>query len=377
MFDKHSNIGFLFGQMPKLLLIASNTVKSDSDLLVKLAQKVKQDSNITHDRQIFRNFRSGKVGYEEVNRFMDVENLGLKLLDVNEFDERAFGAWFAVKSMIDGFKQSSLGTWDTLSQYWLFIDAHCECEYQYLRYIAEIKHSKVVQQNQVVLNYMKAWLQVNSFDINEPNNADIASYLIKLTMYWAAVIELMLELEFAPELAPAILRKILPEIKRDHSNLTLSSDVFLRKFKNIWAKDKYQRTSIKWVDLFKDILVKQLTDPDLNPNYKLTSELELIDPDITTIKKMFRRWRTGETLFSEPSFRKYIFILTHPYKQSEYDISVLVYILINLFTLVQKELVKEKVDLKLIESVFAEYPSYKSLVSSRYQRFCSEGKLTP
>lgn len=372
MFNSQLNAGLLFNHLSEWLLIASKAAKSNSDLIVKLARLARVAPNITHDHRVPRNIRKGIASIEDVYNFIGAEALPIEFSRVNNADLELAHGWYSFKCIIDGLKQSSLGKHEHLNAYWQFLEAHCELESNLL--LTANKKIPI----ELSEKYLADWLRVDNFKLPNPDKEAVTIYVVRLIMYWAAIFELFLEIEFESD-GHSILKKVLPTAshKENHIEFSPTSEKVLEGIKLNWAKDKYGKSKISWEVLYKDILRRQMQDPVLTQPPLKNDDLRLIEPDISAIKKQFFRWREGNTLFSLNNFRAYLAILHVPFSESEHDLRVAPYVLINLFTHVQNELLKSKADPFLVVKTFSKYEDYKSLVKIRYDNFCTSGILKP
>ncbi|AWB68469.1 hypothetical protein C2869_19580 [Saccharobesus litoralis] len=368
MLDPKLQTGLLFNQLPKLLFIASNLATSDSDAMVKVARISKSNPNISHDEQIFRKIRSGALDEIDLESYLDIGKLNLQIPNIKDSELPEVGSWLLIKAMVAGLKAHNTHQADKYKQ---FIEAHCELEQLAIRHLLKEKDFTYLQK------FLKDWLLVTSFDNPNPTPQQGASYLIKLTMYWGAMIELYLELELESKNI-SFLSYSLPytKIRSGSSKLQFSSRRFLELILQGWAEENYSKNRITKNQFYRDILRKQIVDLTLNPSKDLC-ELELIDPDIDAIKKRFQRWENAQVLFSYDDVKKYLAILRTPYSENDLGIWLAPYLLINLFTYMQKELLSSGISPTQIEREFSEYPKYKTLVSKRYKRFNADTKLSP
>lgn len=365
MFDSNLLRGILFNQIQGLLLRAMNAVESESDLLVKIARIIKNDPNITHDHHFFRKVRAKTITGEEIKEYLSAP-LPYDYPKIENYDIKAFGGWLIFKGTLSALSQHLLND-DPLKNYFRYLDAHCDLEYQFMLQLKSTENKSLVQ------TYIQDWLLIEGVDFVIRDKMKMLSYAIRMIMYWAANLELYLELEFECD-DHSILPFVLPStlVKKDAHYFSPSSEKLLFRLNAMWAKKTYQKTKISNEKLFRDILVRQFEDPDID-----TSNHDRISPNTTAIKKRFHRWSSGD-LFTLTFFRQNIAILTRPFADSKNDITVLLpYILVNLFTLTQKELMKEGFNPEIIVSEFSNYPTYKILVKKRYDEFVASGNLTP
>ncbi|MDW7548607.1 hypothetical protein [Pseudoalteromonas peptidolytica] len=373
MIHEQFNLGFIFNQLPNLLSKGINCFTSESDLFVKLARVCKQDPSITHDQSIFRKIRNSEVDHEitnELSKFLNFDEKMLPTTPIEESDLKTLGAWFLVDSMIDGYKLNGHCKNEVASKYLDFIHAHCEIEK------AIIEELTVYKQIPQIDSYLERWL-IAKITFPEPSVEELASYVSSLTMYVCALIELGLEVLNETNVNSK-LNKVLPrhEIKKQHHLLIPSSEVLLEKTKAAWAKDKYEKEKISWEQFYRDILTAQARDETLIKKHPKYAEIDVIDPDTKAIKKRFQRWRAGD-LFTIEDFRVYLAILRLPYKDSKQHLGLECYFLVNIFTYVQLDLIKNGIHPRDIEDLFSRYPEYKDIVNSRFNEFKLSGVLTP
>ncbi|KPW04933.1 hypothetical protein [Pseudoalteromonas sp. P1-8] len=372
MIHEQYNLGFIFNQLPNLLAKGMNCFTSESDLLVKLARELRQDHSITHDKSIFRKIRNSEANDELTNElveFLDFNGKMIPTTPIKEIDFKTVGAWFLVDSMVNGFKANRQYRSETRNNYFDFIHAHCELE-QTL--ISELLHHKDVTQ---INSNLQNWL-LTKITFPEPSVEERASYVSNLTMYVCALIELGLEALSETDVN-SILNKVLPRHEITKQGLLIhSSEILLEKIKAAWAKDYYGKEKISWEQLYRDILTAQAKDEALINKYPKYAEIDVIDPDTKAIKKRFQRWRAGD-LFTLEDFRVYLAILRLPYKDSKQNLGLECYFLVNIFTYVQSDLIKNGIHPRDIADLFSRYPEYKDLVNSRFNEFKLSGVLTP
>ncbi|MGF1708893.1 hypothetical protein [Enterovibrio baiacu] len=369
MLDEYTNAGLLFNQFPKLLLTSTKAVKSESDLLVKMARIVRQDESITHDHQFFRNFRNEGFNDESFFQYFGAE-WREKFEHFSEGVEPAHTyAWFHVKTTIAAFK-NGFGSAGELKYFWPFIDAHTEVEHQF------VKENYGSDDLSNIPPYLKKWLLVERINLSEPSLEEGATYLIHMVMYWGALFELFLETD-TNSTEHSILDLCLPSYDSKKEMLSPSTEAVLIAVKKGWAKKQYAQSDMKWKKLYQDIKCAQMKDPHKDLNEPLVEEFPqmLVDPDVDGMKKRFDRWRNGE-LISLVDVRKYITILNAPFSATEGNVTLDIFIFINMFTLVQKELNRAGVAHQEIADTFAKYPDFKGLVKDRFERFKETGVLS-
>ncbi|EJL6998903.1 hypothetical protein NMT47_000044 [Vibrio cholerae] len=380
MFTALSDRGILFNGLPGFFRVSTKDIKSGSDAFVKLMRMLKNDPNITHDQQMFRDYRNGDS--EKLIRELMAEcrlkgfDLDSYLSEVEGYELRHLGAWFGMKVAVASFRKAhhEYGRFE-LDEFFSFLLAHCEIEYLCLKGSDEKNNHEVIQK------FVRDWLLIDSLQLPEPPNEQVTEYVIKLVMYWAALFDLMMELSHQPS---PTLSNYLPELaeKQGKTFIVPSIEVFLERLKNHWAKHKYQKDRITWIQLYRDILAAQRTDESYcrYQQEALLNEKELklwmVDPDTNAIKARFKRLKEGG-LLSADEFKSNIAILYVPFSEADSlvdEISLVRFI--NIFTYVQRELCHSGREAEEIVRYFSEYPVYRNLVKDRFERFRQSGELT-
>lgn len=380
MFTALSDRGILFNGLLGFFRISTKDIKSDSDAFVKLMRMLKKDPNITHDQQMFRDYRNGDS--EKLIRELKAEcrlkgiDVDSYLSEVEGYELRHFGAWFGLRVAIASFRKAhhEFGRFE-LDEFFSFLLAHCEIEYLCLKVSDEKNNYEVIQK------FVRDWLLIDRLQLPELPNEQVIEYVIKLVMYWAALFDLMMELSHQPS---PTLSNYLPELteKQGKTLVVPSIEVFLGRLKNNWAKDKYQKDRITWTQLYRDILTAQRTDESYcryqQEAFLNEKELKLwmVDPDTNAIKARFKRLKEGG-LLSAGEFKSDIAILYVPFSEADSlvdEISLVRFI--NIFTYVQRELFQLGRDAEEIVHYFSEYPVYRNLVKDRFERFRQSGELT-
>ncbi|NVJ55491.1 MAG: hypothetical protein HWE19_03950 [Vibrionaceae bacterium] len=379
MFTALSDRGILFNCLPGFFRVSTKDIKSDSDAFVKLMRMLKKDPNITHDQQMFRDYRNGDS--EKLIRELRAEcrlkgfDLNSYLSEVEGYELRHFGAWFGMKVAVASFRKAhhEYGRFE-LDEFFSFLLAHCEIEYLCLKDTDEKNNYEVIQK------FLRDWLLIDGLQLPEISNEQATEYVIKLVMYWAALFDLMMELSHQPS---PTLNNYLPELteKRGNTLIVPSTEVFLKRLKNNWAKHKYQKDRITWTQLYRDILAAQRTDESYcryqQEAFLNEKELKLwmVDPDTNAIKARFKRLKEGG-LLSADEFKSDIAILYVPFSEADSlvdEISLVRFI--NIFTYVQRELCHSGRDAEEIVRYFSEYPVYRNLVKDRFERFRQSGTI--
>lgn len=370
MLGKKNNGGMLFNHFPTLLFKAIPEIKSESDLLVKIVRGVTGDKRITHGHQIARNVKKGKIDIETLSRYFGVDVLEKVESLADGVETEHLAAWFQIKCMVESLR-NSFSSDSKLDEYWQFLDAHLTLEYQFIK-----QHYGKEDLGRELCSFFMEWLLVDSFNPLKPNPEQGAAYFIHMVMYWAALYELFLDISTGST-DHSILHRCLPhcEDKGNEVVFNFSSEVFLFKFKQSWAQERYDRKDVSWSTLYKDVVRAQLKDPSIYRVPFDDDSVEMTNPDTQTVKKRFSRWRSGH-LFSLKDARRNLSVLRLPVADAQNVIGLEILIFINMFTVAQKELVLENhVSPALVVRSFERYPEFKSLVQRRFVDFIETGQL--
>lgn len=380
MFTALSDRGILFNGLLGFFLVSTKDIKSGSDAFVKLMRILKKEPDITHDQQMFRDYRNGDS--EKLIQELKAEcrlkgfDLNSYLSEAEDYELRHFGAWFGIRIAVVSFRKAyhKYGRFE-LDEFFSFLLAHSEIEYLCLKCTDEKNTYEVIQ------TFVSDWLLIDELQLPELPNEQVTEYVIKLVMYWAALFDLMMELSHQ---SSPTLSNYLPELaeKRGKTFVIPSIEVFLEHLKDSWAKHKYQKNRITWTQLYRDILAAQRTDENYCRYQQVAflneKELKLwmVDPDTNAIKARFKRLKEGG-LLSADEFKSDIAILYVPFSEADSlvdEISLVRFI--NIFTYVQRELCHSGINAEDIVRYFNEYPVYRNLVKDRFERFRQSGELT-
>ena len=377
MFSKLSNRGILFNNLPEFYRISTKDIQSSSDLFVKMMRALKEDPSITHDQQMFRDYRNGDS--EKLIRELKTTcsqqgfDIDKHVKELEGYELRHFGAWYGLRIAITSFREAH-HSYDIfeLDEFFDFLVAHCEIEYLCLKDVDEKSSYDGVEK------FIHDWLLMDGLKFPEILDEQLTEYVTKLVMYWAALFDLMMEVWHQ---TPPTMNNYLPRIvkKKGETYLIPSIEVFLERLKKNWAKEKYQKDDIKWASLYKDILRAQATDSGYCMHQQREPLKEgdprLIDPNTRALKKSFARLRQGG-LLSADKFKSDIAILYVSFSNTDSLVDEVGLLrLINMFTYVQRELCQVGKDADDIVQYFSEYPMYRRLVRERFNRFKQSGVL--
>jgi len=378
MKNKELQTGLLFNHLPELLFFSTKLFASETNMLLKLAKIQKKDNSITSDHQFFRDAKKNILEIEEFESYLCLDgDKFTKLFNAENLEDisaKHSGGWFILKSIVCGFRGTLKESEEPqLFSFMNFVESHCDLEYEFIKQYHGTKDISAAN------DFIDKWLKCDNIDFINLTNDKKAEYIISLVMYWAALFEKFLEIEFGTgeNGYNSLLMKVLPtHNQKNQSKIHLSNEAMLIAVKAKWAKERYNKNKITWDKLYSDIAKARLTDPKLTtPPLEHDSD-ELISPDISAIKKQFSRWRKGSTLTIDHALQ-YTAILRTKYKPEDIDYSLFSIVFINLFTFIQKDLLNANIATKTIVDKFKMYAEYKDLVDSRFQEFYKTGELTP
>ncbi|WP_076011046.1 hypothetical protein [Alteromonas abrolhosensis] len=370
LFNRELDKGLLFNQFQGTTLRAINSIKSESDFLVKVAQKTKRNKSITHDLQIFRDFRADKLDPEKLQSYLGFE-FPSGYPGYNSSNDDIIGGWHHVQSAVFMLRHTSDKP-DRLTTFWDFINAHCILEREQVLFVRSTKNISSAE------DFLKRWLYLGDTDLTFKDSSFRVIYVINMIMFWSACFELFLELEYESD-EHSIVSHILPSwyTKKGNKYFSPSNEKVIESVKRSWAKKAYNVDNISNVQLHRDILVKQYNDKTLDTSKLFTCKEDTIDPNTDAIKKRFQRIGEGQ-LFTLNQFRTDIAILNNSYAQTKEQLPIIIpFLLTNLFTLCQTDLIEAGCSFESIVNNFASYPSLKSKIRNRYDHFLDSEELRP
>jgi hypothetical protein len=370
LFNRELDSGLLFNQFQGTTLRAINSVKSDSDFLVKVAKKAKRNKSITHGLQVFRDFRADKLDAEKLLSYLGLE-FPPGYPDYNSSDDDIIGGWHHVQSAVFMLRHASDKP-DRLSTFWDFINAHCILEREQVLLVRSTKDIVLAEE------FIKRWLYLGETGLTFKEPSFRVTYITNMIMFWSACFELFLELEYDSD-EYSIMSHILPSwyMKKGDKYFSPSNEKVIELVKHSWAKKSYNVDNISTAQLHRDILIKQYHDETLDTSKIFTCKEDLIDPNTDAIKKRFQRIGEGQ-LFTLNQFRTDIAILYNSFADTEEQLPIIIpFLLTNLFTLCQTDLIEAGCSFESIVNNFASYPTLKSKVRNRYYHFLVSGELQP
>lgn len=360
--DEPINRGVIFNQFPHLLMFCSGLSQSKSHFRLQVERTLKNDPNLTPDRQFYRKSRDGSLSREDIRKSFNemvhselVEKY-MALLDSHVNNSKSIGGWCFLDGLVRGAKLSYKSP--ELQGYLDFILFICDSE---KKYICALTANPSNGSRSRLNKLSQHWLCLPENHFDEPTTEKMVQYLIAQVLLWAALFEKFMIFEQAGRVENTAdngtpfsftFNKYIPTINKE-GTVRYSVDILLYSVKSRWGKNKYAKDKISWSLLYKDIA-----------NAIAKKKLE---PDPESIKKQFLRWRSGKLLLTIKSFKEKIAILYGASDES--DSALMIIPFIQLFDRIQREFIKEGVPQEYIVQQFEKYPLYVDLVSSRYKQF--------
>lgn len=359
-----SNLGIIFSLLPELYFYSIGEKSSLSAQLLKIARVVKNDDQITSDHAFFRHLRTQDFTAEDFSQYFQGVIPEEVLQSFNQISssmiDKTPGSWMFLDSAINGYKLSS--TFKHEFKYLDFILAHIAEEVEILDSIFKAYPEK---REDVAKEYIKEFYKIE-LPTSDPDF--IFHYLISLVCYWGALLEGYLHIAENEEKSEniegnikSILNEGLPTIEEKSGKLVRTTERFLERWKKAYSERKYNKDNIDWKQVYIDI---EISKTELNKS----KSLENLDPDIEAIKKRTQRWKKNGTGMTQTNFVSNYGILMGA-QPGDYNIQLILIPMIQIFDLVQNELVEQGHPKEKIVKAFEKYPEYLSLVKLKYKNF--------
>lgn len=372
-----TNRGGIFYQNNHFLYY-SGFINTPSEFFLKIERLIRDTPDITSDGQFYRILRSGQINekilYSYFSKLTNAETAESALVTANEHSDFD-GGWSTLSTFLKGLLRS--GGYKDLEQYIHFVIELCNIDRSIIREADE----KLVDLTMPIKNRsVREWLAISQVDID--NSAKIKEdcyYLISSVLHLTALFEHFLRFQH-PALSndkegPFSLNGYMPALNKNGS-MKYSLEIFVEKIKAGWAKDKYSKSNITWVNFYRDIADARDLDMSNSSQDKDQDNVYVTDPD--TIKKEVLRWRNGKLKISIESFLRNIGALYSPHQPpSQYGSTLLIIPLIQLIDNIQRELSSEGVSDSEIKKQFDRYSSYSDLVGRRFKVFCETNVIEP
>jgi len=376
MFGDKQSIGFLFYGVSELWMEASNLVKSESDLVVKIARNHSRLDKYSHGRQVPRNIRAGKATVDDISNLFECLPFKKPLPPYSSTEDEANylkGEWYLVQSLISGVQQAADDKFADVKEILLFIEAHCKIERDFL-----LQFQKQPKEENVA-KYLSEWLRLDEKLLLEKGLKSDIAILVRSSLYWCSMLE-KIAATWIYESESNLLSSIVPSFDPHKELFYPSSEKLLERFKSMYEQEYHNGKRKPWTYFYRHIAVRKQQDKQLGEQYYTDD----VDPDIESIKKQFLRWKKGD-LFSFSAFRKNVLISHYSFKGSDKELEAfLIYFISNYLTLVQKKLftrIDKRTDtFALIELMINEYgkvEEVKALVERRFQHFLKVGSIEP
>jgi hypothetical protein len=375
--------GILFNNYPALVFFATELFSSNADMFLKTARFITKDNSLTSDLQIFRDIRADEPDLNKIKELYS-SNISIESIqtEIDKFNiaPNEIGGWYVLLCQLIGYRESikkSDNTDETL-EYVNFLENHCLLERSFFSEVSQMPNLNQAWVNEKV----SSWLLIDKVDLLDGPEEGKIEYFISLILYWTALYEVLMHIEWQDEnYSRMLLLKSLPILDKNQK-LCRSNEVLLEKFKIKRAKFKGIK-KLKWTELSAEIASARV-DNGLSVSASSYNDYLPEEANIQVLKRLLR-WRKGYTKNGTKSisfitiddFKQYLAILDHRYDKDDMCISSGTIIFLQLWELIQFECQKLNVSDKFIVDTFSKYPEYLALVKRRFHSFKSTGKLNP
>jgi|GEM_PF-3392957 len=389
MKDKGFQKGILFNHFPELLFFATELFDSNSDMLLKAARFITGDKALTSDKQIFRDIRKGEPDIADIKELFastgfDAEKY-TKEIEIYSIEPKEIGGWYVLLCLATGSKlrlQKRQKTepkedFNDRINYLNFLIEHCLLERKF--FAETLKMDKL--DNRWISDKIAVWLGIESVDLSASSQADKVQYLLSMILYWTALFDVYLQIEWKDKNIAKMLGLSLPRLN-SKGKLCRSNEVFLESFVERWSIDNEVKNKF-WSQLSIAIATARVKN-DL-PISSLKDELFDLNKPNEMIKKKLYRWRKGYikngekyvNLITIDNLKQYLAIVYQDYDPTQIDSSIGCIIFLQLWELVQFECQKLDISNDIIVKVFSTYPRYVELIQQRYKKYEELGVLIP
>lgn len=381
MKDNGFQKGILFNHYPQLVFFATELFSSNADMLLKTARFITKDSSFTSDLQVFRNIRADEPDLNKIKELysskVPIDSIEAEI-DKFNITPNEIGGWFVLLSQLVGYKESikRFDNTDETLGYLDFLEAHCLLERSLLN-----DAKKMPKLCKAWINKkLTSWLIIGEIDLIDGTEEEKVEYFISLILYWTALYEVLMHVEWEDENYSHMLLKSLPTLDKNQK-ICRSNEVLLEKFKQKRAEKKGQK-KLKWTELSSEIALARINN---GLSVSASSYNDYLPEEVNyQVLKRLARWRKGYTkngkknisFISIDDFKQYLAILECKYDKDDMDTSFGGIIFLQLWELIQFECQTLNVSDKFIVDAFSKYPEYLELVKRRFLSFKRTGKLT-
>jgi len=380
MKDKGFQKGILFNHYPELVFFATELFSSNADMLLKTSRFITKDNSLTSDLQVFRDIRADELDLNKIKELyrskIPIENIQIEI-DKFNINPGEIGGWYVLLSQLIGYKESIKRFDDTTEtlEYLVFLEAHCLLERSFIneaRKMPDLNKSWVNEK-------LSSWLLLDEVDLIDGSEEDKAEYFISLVLYWTALYEVLMHIEWKDENYSQMLLMSLPKLNKNQS-LSRSNEVLLEHFKKKRAQNNGKK-KFKWTELSAEIALARVNN---GLSVSATSYNDYLPGEVNTqVLKRLTRWRKGYTkngkkkisFITIDDFKQYLAILECKYDKSDMDTSFGGIVFLQLWELIQFECQTLNIPDQCIVDAFSKYPEYLKLIKRRFIEFNNTNKL--
>ena len=381
MKDNGFQKGILFNHYPQLVFFATELFSSNADMLLKTVRFITKDNSLTSDLQVFRNIRADEPDLNKIKELypskIPIDNIEAEI-DKFNITPNEIGGWFVLLSQLIGYKESikRFDDTDETLVYLDFLEAHCLLERSFFSEMSQMPNLSKSWVNEKV----SSWLLIAEIDLLDGPKEGKAEYFISLILYWTALYEVLMHIEWQDENYSGMLLKSLPILDKNQK-LCRSNEVLLEQFKKKRTEIKGHK-KLKWTELSAEIASARV-DNGLSVSASSYNDYLPEEANAQVLKRL-TRWRKGYTkngkrnisFISIDDFKQYLAILECRYDKTHMDSSFGGIIFLQLWELIQFECQKLNISDKFIVDTFGKYPKYLKLVKKRFNYFQTSSKLS-
>ena len=388
MLAKELQTGLNFLMWPDLLARGCLHTQTLSEFLLAVVRLKPENKHVTADHALFRKVREGSFTEDDAVTFfhrynLDTNSESQPILDI--------GAWPIIQQLlqkeiefVNCFELQQKQK-ETNLQLLTFLSALCDVDRDFItecrRYAPEINHD-------LLNSAFKEWLLVEC-DFKNWDRSQDAQLMVAIVLHMAALFNLYAKNRFPDETGQlsykSIIPRILPEVITSRGQLTFlnANHKFVDMVKTAWEKSSFRYgDKVTWHAFYQDLARAEHLPCEWYLDEKRKMPTELIDPDVSKIKKRIERIKNGfadgkslkPNLITASDLQWLIKPLA-PQSAGQNDESLLEFFLVGIMELVQSEQLNKGIDPHTICKLFARYPLYLKTVEHRYEHFCLTGQV--
>ena len=388
MLAKELQTGLNFLMWPDLIAKGCLNTQTLSEFLLTVVRLKPENKDVTADHAMFRKVREGSFTEDDVATFFRRYNF-----DINSEQQpiSEIGAWPIIQQLlkreIDFVNCSELQPKqkETNLQLLTFLSALCDVDKDF---ITECRRHAPKINHELINTAFREWLLIEC-DFQNWNSSQEAELMVAIVLNMAALFYLFVRNKFPDEEGQltykSIVPRILPEVVTSRGQLTFlnANHKLIDIFKTAWEKSQFRYgDKTTWHAFYQDLARAEHLSCEWYLDEKRKMPTELIDPDVSKIKKRIERIKNG---FSVGNIKKSHLITTAdlrwlikpvaPQSYEQQDESMLEFFLVGIMELVQLELLNKGIAPNTICELFARYPLYLESLERRYAQFCFTGKV--